>query len=284
MNQAKSSVLRSQPVADQLNEFGYVVFESRHNESFSMAQTVHRFPKVLWIREGGGRIDGDWGKQDCNSGDCVIIPAGMKHHIVDDRTRPISLYGMGLSPRHFASVPDSLGRLRGGVHLGQRLLPLAIESRLRRMLFLDGRPHPGSHLACIAAAIELFAELILAFAGGDHRSTKDEPADSHWVDPAIAVYVSWLDHHFFEPVTLQDAAKACQMSRRHFTDCFKAYTGTTWLTHLHQLRVRHAIELLRSTDRKITSVAFQCGFDDVTTFYRVVNKLTGKRPGEHRTG
>ncbi len=86
----------------------------------------------------------------------------------------------------------------------------------------------------------------------------------------------------FEPLTLDSGASACDMSRRQFSAVFKKHVGMTWLQHLHRLRVKHAVELLKNTDRKITSIAFQCGFDDLTTFYRVMAKITGKRPGELR--
>ncbi len=102
------------------------------------------------------------------------------------------------------------------------------------------------------------------------------------MDSLESGYLVWIEHHFFEPLTLDSGASACGMSRRQFSAVFKKHVGMTWLQHLHRLRVKHAIELLRNTDRKITSVAFQCGFDDLTTFYRVVAKVTGKRPGELR--
>ena len=102
------------------------------------------------------------------------------------------------------------------------------------------------------------------------------------IDPSLAAYLVWIERHFFEPVTLDAAAAACGVSRRHFTTLFRQSVGLTWLEYVHHLRVRHAVELLRNTDRKVTSIAFQCGFDDVTTFYRVVARVTGKRPGEIR--
>jgi AraC-like DNA-binding protein/mannose-6-phosphate isomerase-like protein (cupin superfamily) len=273
--------LRVRPVEEKLSEYGIWAFESRHGSAFSMAETSHRFPKLLLIREGRGKVVGDWGDLTCESGDCLLVPPGMRHRIVDDPMRAISLYGLGISLKHFHSVPDFLEQLPAGAFSAQKVKSVSVEHRMRRILYLDGQCDAASRMACVAAAVELFAELAIALAlPGSGPATNDVAVAS--VDPLLVSYLSWLDHHFYESVTLDAAASACNMSRRSFTDSFKKHVGTTWLDHVHQLRTRHAIELLRSTDRKITSVAFQCGFDDLTTFYRVLYKVTGKRPSDFR--
>ncbi|MEZ6088733.1 MAG: helix-turn-helix transcriptional regulator [Pirellulaceae bacterium] len=83
-------------------------------------------------------------------------------------------------------------------------------------------------------------------------------------------------------MTLNDAAIATGMSRRTFTNRFKARTGTTWLEYVNVLRIRHAEILLKQADSKVTSVAFQCGFEDLTTFYRAFKRITGKNPSQMR--
>jgi AraC-like DNA-binding protein len=273
--------LRVNPVEEKLSDYGIWAFESRHGAAFVMAETSHRFPKVLLIREGRGHVLGDWGDVTCESGDCVLVPAGMRHRIVDDPQRAISLYGLGVSLRHFGAVPDFLEQLPTGAFIAQQVKSVSLEHRLRRILYLDGQQDAASRLACVASAMELFAELAMAIKPPFFGSATSA-ASSNLADPLLMAYLKWLEHHFYEPVTLDAAARACNMSRRSFTASFKKHVGTTWLDHIHRLRTLHAIALLRSTDRKIASVAFQCGFDDLTTFYRVFHKITGKRPRDLR--
>jgi len=273
--------LRTSPVEEKLRESGIWAFESRHGDSFSMALTMHLFPKLLLIREGAGQVEGDWGALVCKTGDCVLVPPGLRHRIVDDPNAAIALYGLGIATKLLSCVPEAVAGLPAGVFSAEQLKPVLAEQRIRRILYLDGQSDAASRLACVAASLELFAEVAMAL--GPSRLTWDRRSKARdEIDPLLSGYLVWLAHHFFEPVTLDSAASACGMSRRHFSAIFKRHVGTTWLQHLHQLRVNHAIELLRNTDRKITSVAFQCGFDDLTTFYRVVAKVTGKRPSELR--
>ncbi len=275
--------LRSVPVEEKLGDSGIWAFESRHGESFSMATTTHRFPKLLLIREGRGTIQGDGGMRSCKMGDCVLIPPGTRHRIVDDTYHAISLYGLGVATKLLSCVPEIVTELTTGVFSGEQLNSVGVEHRLRRILYLNGQSAAASRLACVAASLELFAEVVIAIEQlkSAPQSSKTEP-----LDVLLASYLVWIEHHFFEPVTLDGGAAACGMSRRHFTATFKRHVGVTWLEHLHRLRVRHAVDLLRNTERKIASIAFQSGFDDLTTFYRVVAKVTGKRPSElrERTG
>jgi len=277
----QSSQRRSYPVAESISDSGVWAFESRHGAEFAMPKTSHPFPKLLLIREGSGKVIGDWGERDCKMGDCVSVPPKMAHRLVDAPSDAISLYGLGVSLKLFACVPGVSDELPFGVVAAQRLKSIAVEHRLRRILYLNGQGDKPSQLSCVAASLELFAELAIAMA----RATpigKASSKDALTVDPMLEPYLTWLQHHFFEPVTLDAAANACLMSRRHFTTSFKQHVGSTWLEYVHRLRVEYAVDLLRNTDRKIASVAFQAGFDDITTFYRVVAKLTGKRPGELR--
>ena len=63
---------------------------------------------------------------------------------------------------------------------------------------------------------------------------------------------------------------------------FHELTGETWLSHTRRLAVEHAQQRLFHTELPITSIAFECGFRDLSTFYRQFKKLSGMSPGEYR--
>jgi AraC-like DNA-binding protein len=42
------------------------------------------------------------------------------------------------------------------------------------------------------------------------------------------------------------------------------------------------MRLLKSTERTVLSVAFECGFDDLSTFYRAFKRETGVSPNHWR--
>lgn len=281
---------RVRPVDEPIDASGILAFESRHGEAFQMSLTRHPFLELLLITAGGGVIQGDWGRRRCGRGDLVVLPPGMRHRIVDHPRQPISLYGLGIAQRWLASVPGSVGAIPEGIVPADTLGPLRLEHRMRRLLYTHGRGDPASRMAALAASLDLLSQVMLATGppadrrrlAGSADLSREGAAAVGEADPMLESYLVWLQHNFFESQSLDDAVLACGMSRRSFTTAFRHRTGQTWLEYLNRLRVEHAIELLQTTDRKMTSIAFRCGFDDLSTFYRAFHRITGKRPGQWR--
>ena len=88
--------------------------------------------------------------------------------------------------------------------------------------------------------------------------------------------------NMFEPITVQDVADAAGISRNYAITLFKKMLGMTVKSYLSDLRIRHAKMLLAETDNKIVSVAFDCGFVSLSSFYEVFGKATGQSPAAYR--
>jgi AraC-like DNA-binding protein/mannose-6-phosphate isomerase-like protein (cupin superfamily) len=277
---------RSTPVPPNLRSHGLWAFESRHDPKFAMPVTAHAFFKLLLIREGAGAIEFEGAETACESGDLVLVPARVRHRIIDLPRAPIALYGLGVDLHPLHSAGAVIEGFKAEVQPASRLRTLRIEQRLRKILYLNDQSDAASQLSSVATAIDLLAELSLLIhpprVGGGRRSIRRQEARTH-DDPVLEAYLVWLHRNFYESLSLDDAASATGMSRRTFTNLFKARTGTTWLDYVNILRIRHAEVLLKQTDRKITSIAFQCGYDDLTTFYRAFKRIHGKNPSAWRS-
>ena len=98
----------------------------------------------------------------------------------------------------------------------------------------------------------------------------------------VSAYVARLESGRFLRDTLDDAARACAISRRRFTELFRTRVGETWLKRVQRLRIEHARRLLRDTDKSIAAVAFESGFDDASHFHRVFKSIVKCTPMEER--
>jgi len=280
---AEDQRIRTDPFPQAMPELGVRLFESQHSPEFVMPPTQHPFPELLYIREGEGTIyvtcpdSGDSLPIECTGGDCVVLPAQVTHQIVDHESTPLWLYGLSIDPSLLRinwpwqeQVP--LGKLQP-----RQLASLQIAQRLRRFLYLWTQTSPSAHLCLLSGAIETFTQLV--------RLADVSPQGSHLMEAdgnLLADYLHWLDSNFFEILSLDQAAETCGLSRKNFSTKFRQMTGTTWLTYVNQLRVEHALRLLVDTDQSVTSIAFQSGFAELSTFYRVFKRVTGKRPLDYR--
>ena len=85
------------------------------------------------------------------------------------------------------------------------------------------------------------------------------------------------------PLTLAALARDSGLSPFHFLRCFRQVAGLTPHQYLLRTRLHRAALLLRHGAAPITDVAYDCGFNDLSTFNRRFRRLMGVTPGAWRT-
>ena len=63
---------------------------------------------------------------------------------------------------------------------------------------------------------------------------------------------------------------------------YKANTGTNVMTHLYNVRIGKAKELLENSNDKVSDIAVKTGFCSTKYFNRVFKKMTGLSPAQFR--
>ena len=94
--------------------------------------------------------------------------------------------------------------------------------------------------------------------------------------------ISYIDHHYSEKITLDEVAAAAYMSSNYFSSFFRKVTGISFCEYVTRIRISHARELLRDTDKSVTEIAMECGFHNISNFYRLYKKQVGKPPRDEK--
>lgn len=92
----------------------------------------------------------------------------------------------------------------------------------------------------------------------------------------------WVLERLDQPLTVEDLARQAGMSSRHLGRHFKRLTGTTPLQWLHTQRIRHAQELLETTDATVDTIAAATGMGTATTLRRHFHRGVGVPPDTYR--
>ncbi|MCX4758415.1 helix-turn-helix domain-containing protein [Kitasatospora purpeofusca] len=92
----------------------------------------------------------------------------------------------------------------------------------------------------------------------------------------------WALERLNQPLTVEDLARQARMSSRHLGRHFKHLTGTTPLQWLHTQRIRHAQELLETTDATVDTIAATTGMGTATTLRRHFHRSVGVPPDTYR--
>ncbi len=87
-----------------------------------------------------------------------------------------------------------------------------------------------------------------------------------------------------EPLPLADLASSVGLSAFHFLRVFRGVTGTTPHQYLIGARLRLAARLLLDTQRPITDIAYDVGFQDLSHFANTFRRVIGCSAGAYRRG
>ncbi|XTZ13673.1 GlxA family transcriptional regulator [Micromonospora echinospora] len=94
--------------------------------------------------------------------------------------------------------------------------------------------------------------------------------------------LSWIEAHTHRDLTLADIATAAGMSVRTLTRRFKDETGQSPMQWVSGVRIRHAQELLETTDYTVDRIAAQTGFPTTSNFRSQFGQVLGVTPGAYR--
>ena len=100
--------------------------------------------------------------------------------------------------------------------------------------------------------------------------------------PPITRARELIEAQYREDVTLIMIAKQVNMSSFYFCKMFKKATGVTYTDYVSRLRVEKAKNLLLNLNYRVSEIAFEVGFQSLTHFNRVFNRITRESPTEYR--
>ncbi|MFA9560005.1 helix-turn-helix domain-containing protein [Evansella sp. AB-rgal1] len=92
----------------------------------------------------------------------------------------------------------------------------------------------------------------------------------------------YIMNHFQEEITLESVAKHLGASKYYLSRIFSKKIGSNFNTYINSLRVRHAQYLLSNSNKSITEIAYESGFESQRTFYRAFKQESNIIPREYR--
>jgi YesN/AraC family two-component response regulator len=108
-----------------------------------------------------------------------------------------------------------------------------------------------------------------------------EKAHSH--SALIARARAYIDANYAQPeLSLGSVAAQVLLSPSYFSVVFSREVGETFIEYLTHVRIRRAIELLRTTELSSSEIAYQIGYHNPRYFYAVFRKVAGLPPNEYR--
>ncbi|MDN4076493.1 AraC family transcriptional regulator [Paenibacillus polymyxa] len=94
----------------------------------------------------------------------------------------------------------------------------------------------------------------------------------------IKQMLNWIYIHYAEKVTLDDIARAGQLSRSECCRYFKRVLKITPLNYVMDYRIQKSLVLLRQAESNVTEVAYKVGFNSTSYFIERFRKAMNMTP------
>ncbi|WP_159520414.1 AraC family transcriptional regulator [Sunxiuqinia indica] len=92
----------------------------------------------------------------------------------------------------------------------------------------------------------------------------------------------YVFQHIQEEIKLNEVASLLNMAPGSFCRFFKKKTHLTFMEYVIKIRIGYAAKMLAETEKQITEIGYDCGYNYLANFNHYFKKIMGKTPSEYR--
>ncbi len=92
----------------------------------------------------------------------------------------------------------------------------------------------------------------------------------------------FIEKHYARKVYLKEAADLVNMSEQSFSRFFSKMLHRPFFSFLNEYRINMSCRMLIDTDRSVSEIGYDCGYDSLPFFHKQFNKFKGISPARFR--
>lgn len=120
----------------------------------------------------------------------------------------------------------------------------------------------------------------------EQNRPRDKAADSGRIlrdNERIRRMMRYIEAHYREEVTVGAIAASAMISVSECLRCFRNTIGMTPIQCVKHYRIQRAAGALSDPEKKISQIAAECGFQEMSYFARAFREIMGMTPSQYRT-
>lgn len=241
---------------------------------------IHNEIEILYILKGSSKVKISDQSYDASQGDLFFVNPLEVHSVTIDTNEPYEHKCVCFDSSLIVDKQLSqelLGGHKGMPNYFQGDATAALKlTALFEHLYASVENNKGSLLFESAAYISLiFSELIDNGLLTDHFAANKSAIFSREV-------LAFIAGHYAEDITSKMIAEKLFYTQSYFCRAFKKNFGVVFSEYLTMYRILIARDNLRSTSKKVTEIAAECGFNDAVYFTKCFKKCLGMTPLKYR--
>lgn len=151
-------------------------------------------------------------------------------------------------------------------------------SILNKITELYKSHEPFSWIIQKGLLIELIGYMMVNCA--DNASAED--IQLHKKNEPVRMALDFMKKNYKQPLTLEMLCSYTGFSKYYFCRLFKQMTGQTVTRYINGLRCHEVQKLLKNTSMTAEEAALECGFSNISHFYRMYKQHMGHLPSQDK--
>ena len=94
--------------------------------------------------------------------------------------------------------------------------------------------------------------------------------------------INYINTNFYKKISVDSVSRKFNYEKSYFCRKFKSTTGINAAKYIRILRLEHALNLLKNTDKSITDISISCGFSDSAYFINCFKNMYNITPLKYR--
>ncbi|PCJ60540.1 MAG: hypothetical protein COA79_08180 [Planctomycetota bacterium] len=237
---------------------------------------------LFYIEKGKGWIELDGENIETKAGDLHILKQGQICKMNHDPKDCFSVYSvlfLFLQPgmqRPFESLP--LSRMYRLSKSQQK----KIKEQYKSTVYYFNAHNPAGDLKAKSIILNVLSEIIEWEKSFSKNNKVKSTTKTHAVDSRIGEIINYIDANLSSELTVPQLAEESHLTTSHFSKLFKEETGQSPISFIRNNRINCAKALLISSDKTISKIALECGFEDHFYFSRTFKQIVGLSPKQFK--
>ena len=202
--------------------------------------------------------------------DANIARDGLIHEITIQFHPDIFLNSL-LNKRQFHSFSVMLENAKKGIVFSRPIIENVLD-RIKLLSFNDSGFY--SVIELISILYELSLDENYRTLCNTTFTNEEDSSESRRIQKAM----SYLQLNYKDEVHLQEVADYVGMSSASFSRFMKKRTGKNFVEYLNDLRLGFASQFLVNTNKTVSEICYECGYNNLSNFNRVFKQRKGVTP------
>ena len=248
------------------------------DDSNSFGVHLHNEYEIIFIQQGSAQmvINGEHAHYASNS---LLAIDPLLNHTMNPMETPYLRYVLLINPNYFENfITDPLLRSIFSVKPNGPINVFAlnqddadfIRNELDAAILECELSKPFCETMVMTALLKILVHL--------YRNYRHQFPDVSRESEKVLPVKAYIDQHFSDDLTLDNISNQFFINKYHLAHLFKKVTGYSLKQYITLKRISYARELLCLSDKNITQIASECGFNSTSNFIRSFKGTEGETP------